>query len=664
MISTTPASGAHGALRLGRHRDRVHRPADDPVPNVIGDTVHQADERARRRQAWPRRGCRATRATTWWAPSPPSARRCRPAPPCSSSPIERTSVALPFDPSCDLCEAARLSEWHHEDDVCWVADCEVCGVPMVVWRHHGPTPPDARHRAHAGPAEPGGRRPLRSRRVVDRPGDAPDPQPLSRARTRPALVVADCEVSERSRRNWAPVGCPIVEVTPVEPADALLDPSHDPGGGAMGTLGDGSVETNWFALLHRRVTARAVRSPRYQWWALVALLSGLLALNITFTVFVVALPTVKADFHTNLSVLAWVSTGPLLAFGVAAPFFGKVGDLFGHRRLYQFGLLGAMVSAVLTALAPRRGAASLRPGPRRGAGRGDRHRVDGDHPRALRPRGPGQGAGLVVPGRGGRPGARRHAGLAGDPVLRVAHPLLGPARAAGHRLGGGGGAAAHDTASDGGATRTGTRAGPALERVGGHGLGGQLEPGRRGDRGDARAQSRARRGLELGWPSTWPGAVAVVLGALFIWRETTFATPLVPTTYWRRRNFMFPMATKTFTSFAYFGGFFLFPLLMEQVYGYSVSQVGLHLGGPAPAVRDQRARRRVHDRAHGRTHGHADRHRVPVRLHAALRHAAPDRRADASSWSPWRCPASAWGSRNRPRPRPCRTSSTSPSTAS
>ena len=52
-------------------------------------------------------------------------------------------MALPFDPSCDLCEAARLSEWHHEDDVCWVADCEVCGVPMVVWRHHGPTPPES-----------------------------------------------------------------------------------------------------------------------------------------------------------------------------------------------------------------------------------------------------------------------------------------------------------------------------------------------------------------------------------------------------------------------------------------------------------------------------------------------------------------------------------------
>jgi MFS family permease len=84
-------------------------------------------------------------------------------------------------------------------------------------------------------------------------------------------------------------------------------------------------------------------------------------------------------------------------------------------------------------------------------------------------------------------------------------------------------------------------------------------------------------GPVVGWNSLavyLAGSVAVVLGALFIWRETTFATPLIPTTYWRRRNFMFPMATKTFASFAYFGGFFLFPLLMEQVYGYSVSQVG------------------------------------------------------------------------------------------
>jgi hypothetical protein len=46
----------------------------------------------------------------------------------------------PAGGGCELCEAARLTTWYHEDDVCWVADCEVCGVPMVVWRRHGAEP--------------------------------------------------------------------------------------------------------------------------------------------------------------------------------------------------------------------------------------------------------------------------------------------------------------------------------------------------------------------------------------------------------------------------------------------------------------------------------------------------------------------------------------------
>ena len=44
---------------------------------------------------------------------------------------------------CELCEAARLTTWYHEDETCWVADCEICGVPMVVWRTHGTEPPEA-----------------------------------------------------------------------------------------------------------------------------------------------------------------------------------------------------------------------------------------------------------------------------------------------------------------------------------------------------------------------------------------------------------------------------------------------------------------------------------------------------------------------------------------
>ena len=45
------------------------------------------------------------------------------------------------DRGCELCEAARITPWHHEDDECWVADCEICDVPMVVWKEHGADPP-------------------------------------------------------------------------------------------------------------------------------------------------------------------------------------------------------------------------------------------------------------------------------------------------------------------------------------------------------------------------------------------------------------------------------------------------------------------------------------------------------------------------------------------
>ena len=43
---------------------------------------------------------------------------------------------------CDLCEAARITPWFHEDDICWIAECEICAVPMVVWRDHGVSPPE------------------------------------------------------------------------------------------------------------------------------------------------------------------------------------------------------------------------------------------------------------------------------------------------------------------------------------------------------------------------------------------------------------------------------------------------------------------------------------------------------------------------------------------
>jgi hypothetical protein len=43
---------------------------------------------------------------------------------------------------CELCEAASITTRYYEDEECWIADCLICRVPMVVWRVHEPTVPE------------------------------------------------------------------------------------------------------------------------------------------------------------------------------------------------------------------------------------------------------------------------------------------------------------------------------------------------------------------------------------------------------------------------------------------------------------------------------------------------------------------------------------------
>ena len=60
----------------------------------------------------------------------------------SIGPVPRSRTVLGVEPSddCELCEAAPFTEWFHSDELCWIAECDSCGVPMVVWRTHDPAP--------------------------------------------------------------------------------------------------------------------------------------------------------------------------------------------------------------------------------------------------------------------------------------------------------------------------------------------------------------------------------------------------------------------------------------------------------------------------------------------------------------------------------------------
>lgn len=64
----------------------------------------------------------------------------QPVPGLDPVPDRQTTMPKPND--CDLCEEARITPWYYEDDDCWVAECEACDVPMIVWRRHDPNPPD------------------------------------------------------------------------------------------------------------------------------------------------------------------------------------------------------------------------------------------------------------------------------------------------------------------------------------------------------------------------------------------------------------------------------------------------------------------------------------------------------------------------------------------
>jgi EmrB/QacA subfamily drug resistance transporter len=55
------------------------------------------------------------------------------------------------------------------------------------------------------------------------------------------------------------------------------------------------------------------------------------------TVLNLAVPTILRDFHTQLSSLQWVITGYSLTFATLLIVGGRLGDIFGHRRMFVFG---------------------------------------------------------------------------------------------------------------------------------------------------------------------------------------------------------------------------------------------------------------------------------------------------------------------------------------
>src|SRR6266536_6107541 len=87
------------------------------------------------------------------------------------------------------------------------------------------------------------------------------------------------------------------------------------------------------------LTAETInRRETQRWLALAVLCIGTLMIVLDTTIVNVALPSIRVDLGFTESSLAWVVNAYLLTFGGFLLLGGRLGDLFGHRRLFLIGL--------------------------------------------------------------------------------------------------------------------------------------------------------------------------------------------------------------------------------------------------------------------------------------------------------------------------------------
>ena len=100
-----------------------------------------------------------------------------------------------------------------------------------------------------------------------------------------------------------------------------------------------------------RFTARLEARGTYPTWVLVAALAGMFATTFPITILTIALRSIALEFGTRETTVAWVITAPMLFSAVALPLLGKLGDLYGHRRVFLLGSTAATLTALATAFA-------------------------------------------------------------------------------------------------------------------------------------------------------------------------------------------------------------------------------------------------------------------------------------------------------------------------
>ncbi|HKS78522.1 MAG TPA: MFS transporter [Gaiellaceae bacterium] len=107
--------------------------------------------------------------------------------------------------------------------------------------------------------------------------------------------------------------------------------------------------------MRARLAAALVAEENRKWWTLFAVSFGLFMIMLDNTVVNVALPTMQRDLHVSISQLEWVVIAYALTFAALLITGGKLGDLYGRRRIFVVGLAIFTLSSLACGLAPTAG---------------------------------------------------------------------------------------------------------------------------------------------------------------------------------------------------------------------------------------------------------------------------------------------------------------------
>jgi EmrB/QacA subfamily drug resistance transporter len=94
---------------------------------------------------------------------------------------------------------------------------------------------------------------------------------------------------------------------------------------------------------------------RRRWLALLVLCLGDLMIVLDTTIVNVALPSIREDLGFSQTSLAWVVNAYLLTFGGFLLLGGRLGDLYGHRRVFLAGITLFTLASIACGLATTQG---------------------------------------------------------------------------------------------------------------------------------------------------------------------------------------------------------------------------------------------------------------------------------------------------------------------